>query len=187
MTVPNIHKSFRDFRFSKIHNSTWSVLKKRSGGKEEKTILMTKRKKVHYVKLLLRSLLFCAVLVFYILDRTDVLTYHAIVPIVVWVFFVVEMFLRFFPSGLESMGYQKQFARNYEPTETESTPTNPSWKQTALVTAVWLALNAVVGVLYFTGIIDRGILILIAIAYSVCDIVCILFFCPFQTWFMKNR
>ena len=28
---------------------------------------------------------------------------------------------------------------------------------------------------------------LIALAYSVCDMICILFFCPFQTWFMKNR
>ncbi|MBQ9750293.1 MAG: hypothetical protein IJV87_06925, partial [Clostridia bacterium] len=24
-------------------------------------------------------------------------------------------------------------------------------------------------------------------AYGVCDMICILFFCPFQTWFMKNR
>ncbi|MCC8357928.1 MAG: hypothetical protein LJU34_08915, partial [Oscillospiraceae bacterium] len=23
--------------------------------------------------------------------------------------------------------------------------------------------------------------------YSVCDMICILFFCPFQTWFMKNK
>ena len=38
-----------------------------------------------------------------------------------------------------------------------------------------------------SGEFDKGILILIAIAYSVCDIICILFFCPFQTWFMKNR
>ena len=47
---------------------------------------------LHYVKLILRSILFVAVLVFYILDRTEVLTYHAIIPIIVWVFFVVEMF-----------------------------------------------------------------------------------------------
>ena len=48
-------------------------------------------------------------------------------------------------------------------------------------------LNSAIGALYFTGIIDKGILILIAIVYSICDIICILYFCPFQTWFMKNR
>ena len=37
------------------------------------------------------------------------------------------------------------------------------------------------------GILDDGIMILISGAYSVCDIICILFFCPFQTWFMKNK
>ena len=142
---------------------------------------------LHYVKLTLRSLLFIAVLVTDILHRTEILTYHAIVPMIVWVFFIIEMLLRFFPSKFESMGCQKQFGRNFEPVRGVTVPTNQSWKRTALVTAVWLLLNAVIGALYLFGIIDRGILILIAIGYSVCDIICILFFCPFQTWFMKNR
>ena len=142
---------------------------------------------LHYVKLTLRSLLFIAVLVTDILHRTEILTYHAIVPMIVWVFFIVEMLLRFFPSKFESMGCQKQFGRNFEPVEGVTVPTNQSWKRTALVAGVWLLLNAVIGALHLSGIIDRGILILIAIGYSVCDIICILFFCPFQTWFMKNR
>ena len=153
---------------------------------------MKKRSKIseistlHIVKLILRSLLFLAVLVFDILDRTDVLTHNAILPAIVWVFFIVEMLFRFFPSRLESMGCQKQFERNYKPTGAD-TPVNQPWQTTALVAVLWLALNAVLGVLYFVRIFDRAILILIAIAYSVCDIICILFFCPFQTWFMKNR
>ena len=147
---------------------------------------LSKISTLHIVKLILRSVLFLAVLVFYILDRTEVLKQDAILPAIVWMFFILEMLLRFFPSRLESMGCQKQFARNYEPTG-DSTPTNQPWQITALVAIVWLALNAVFGILYYIGVIDRGILILIAIAYSICDIICILFFCPFQTWFMKNR
>ena len=100
---------------------------------------------MHYIKLVLRSLLFVAVLVFYILDRTEILTYHAILPTVIWVFFVVEMLLRFFPSRFESMGCQKQFAKNYEPMGEQCVPTNQSWKRTALVAVIWLALNAVIG------------------------------------------
>jgi hypothetical protein len=115
------------------------------------------------------------------------LTYRAIIPIIVWVFFVVEMLLRFFPSRLESMGCQKQFARNYEPIGKRCTPINQSPRITAFVAILWFALNAVIGALYYVGIFDKGILILIALGYSVCDIICILFFCPFQTWFMKNR
>ncbi len=152
-----------------------------------KTKRLSKISILHYVKLILRSLLFAAVLVCYILDRTEVLTYHAIIPIIVWVFFVFEMFLRFFPSRLESMGCQKQFARNYVPIGEGGTPINQSPKVTALVAVLWMAMNAVIGALYYGGIFDRGILILIALGYSVCDIICILFFCPFQAWIMKNR
>ena len=142
---------------------------------------------MHYLKLITRSLLFLTVLVFYILDKTSVLTGFVPLPIAVWVFFVVEMIFRFFPSRVESMGCQKQFKRNYEPTDGAQAPENQSWKSTALVAAVWLLLNGAIGLLYFLKLLDVGILILIALAFSVCDIICILFFCPFQTWVMKNR
>jgi hypothetical protein len=142
---------------------------------------------LHYARLFMRSALFLAVLIAYILDRTEVLTQNFIIPLIVWIFFIVEMLLRFFPSKFESMGCQKQFARNYSPKRGAPSPVNQSAGTTALVALVWLALNAVFGVLYFAGILDRGLLIIVAIAYSVCDIICILFFCPFQTWFMKNR
>lgn len=142
---------------------------------------------LHYVKLVLRSLLLLASIAVYVLDRTEVLTHNYVLPIIVWVFFAVEMTMRFFPSRLESMGCQKQFKRNYEPVGADAVPTNQSWKVTALVAAVWIGFNAIFGALYYLGVIDAEILIIIAIAYSVCDIICILFFCPFQTWFMKNR
>ena len=141
----------------------------------------------HYIKLALRSTLFVTVLVFYILEKTELLKQNFVLPVVVWIFFMLGMGTRFFPSKLESMGCQKQFKRNYEPIEGEKIPINQSWKETALVAGVWFALNGVIGSLYFLSIIDRGILIIIALAYSICDIICILFFCPFQTWFMKNR
>ena len=141
----------------------------------------------HYIKLLLRFCLFVGVLVYYILGKTEVLKNFYPLPLAVWIFFVVEIGFRFFPSRLESMGCQKQFKRNYEPIGENIEPTNQSWRATAAVALSWLGLNAIIGVLYFLGLIDRGIVVLIAIAFSVCDIICILFFCPFQTWIMKNR
>jgi len=150
---------------------------------------------LHYCKLVYRSLLFLAALVVYGINRLRNAAEpfggfernHGILS-VIWLVFAVEMLLRFFPSSLESMGCQKQFARNYVPTgvDTESVVVQ-SPKRTFAVAAAWFALNGAIGVLYFLKIIDAGILLLIALAYSVCDMICILFFCPFQTWFMKNR
>ena len=150
---------------------------------------------LHYCKLVFRSLLFLAALMVYVVNRIrntgEVFggfeDNHGILS-VIWLVFAVEMLLRFFPSSLESMGCQKQFARNYKPTgaETQSVVAQ-SRKSTLAVATAWFALNGTIGVLYYTKVIDAGILLLISLAYSVCDMICILFFCPFQTWCMKNR
>ena len=105
----------------------------------------------------------------------------------VWVLYAVEILLRLFPSKIESPGCQKQFEKNYIPINTDSKPNVQSWKKTFIVFLSWIVLNGIIGVLYFVGIITQEILILISLAYGVCDMICILFFCPFQTWIMKNR
>ena len=51
----------------------------------------------------------------------------------------------------------------------------------------WIVLNGIIGAFYMSGIFDDGIMLLICLAYSVCDMIFILFFCPFQTWFLKNK
>jgi hypothetical protein len=99
----------------------------------------------------------------------------------------VESAMRLYPLSIESMGARKHMKKNYKPVETGAVPDLPSWKQTLAVAAAWVSLNAVFGTLYYTGVIDGGILVLISLFYSVCDMICILFFCPFQAWFLKNR
>ena len=159
----------------------------------------TKRKKLtpicvlHYVKLVYRSALLLAAglcYLFYRLNRPeDLLGDPERKPIilgVVWIVYAVEMAFRFFPSRLESMGCGKQFKRNYVPTG-ETEPALPSGKRTFAVICAWFALNGTIGFLYHKKVIDKGILILVSLAYGVCDMICILFFCPFQTWFLKNR
>jgi hypothetical protein len=85
------------------------------------------------------------------------------------------------------MGCQKVFVKNYKAPKVEHEPKNQSWKTTLLVTVVWFALNGIFYALRLTNVIDKYFLFMIGLAYGVCDIICILFFCPFQTWFMKNR
>ena len=159
-----------------------------------KKLHVSKISLLHYYKLLFRSTLFLIVAVFYLYDRLHNtpdralmnVFRHPVLLLLIWLFFAVEMVLRFFPAKLESMGCQKQFACNYHPVK--SAVKIPSDKHSTLAVAgVWIALNGIIGILYLVGIIDRGILLLIALAYSICDMICILFFCPFQTWFLKNK
>ena len=160
---------------------------------KKRRIRLSKISALHYFKLFFRLSLFIAATVVYILNKITSsgssfggYENNTIVLSIIWIVFVFEMVLRFFPSSLESMGCQKQFRKNFMKTE-EVSPEGQPPRITLLVLAVWLLLNAIIGVLYFTGVIDRGILLLISLAYSVCDMICILFFCPFQTWFMKNK
>jgi len=148
---------------------------------------------MHYFKLVYRSLLFAVAFIYWTLEKINGIEspfedveHRAFILAVIWIVFVVEMILRFFPSKTESMGCQKQFKKNYIPTG-EKTPERMSWKRTLAVASVWLLLNAIIGALYLLGVYDGGILILVSLLYAVCDMICILFFCPFQTWFMKNK
>ena len=148
---------------------------------------------LHGYKLVFRTALFLAMLAYCVFfhpsNPAEVFNNPWTAPVilgVVWIFFVVEMILRFFPSSLESMGCQKQFSRNYKPVGPKKLPYDQN-HGVPLVILSWVALNAVIGVLYYTDIIDAYVLILISLAYSICDMICILFFCPFQTWMMKNK
>ena len=148
---------------------------------------------VHYVRLVYRSALFILLAIDYLRFRlfsaTTVMETVEKMPVIIyitWTVFVIEMIMRFFPSRYESPGCQKQFARNYiKSGRTEiSIPDNNA---TILVALIWIVFNGIFGALYMAGILDDGIMILLCSAYSICDIICILFFCPFQTWFMKNK
>ena len=150
---------------------------------------------LHYVKFAYRSLLLIVAAVVYVFLRINgesfnidgfTLSPQSFLLAVIWLVYMVEMILRFFPSKHESMGCQKQFARNFESTG-KTEPINVPWWRTFICVALWLALNLTFGILYWTGIFDHGILMLISLAYGVCDMICILFFCPFHSWFLRHR
>jgi len=158
-----------------------------------------KRKKLtpvgvwHYVRLIYRSVLFLLLIYAYIryrfiyrepfiigLEKMPAIIY------VVWTVYVIEMIFRFFPSKIESPGCQKQFARNYiKSGKTEVII--PDNNATMLVALIWIVFNGIFGALHMLGVIDDGVMILLCGAYSVCDMICIMFFCPFQSWFLKNK
>ena len=154
---------------------------------------MKTRKKIsivstlHYIRLLYRSVLFVLLAISYIRFRlysaeavTDHIERMPVILIVTWAVFVVEMVMRFFSSKYESPGCQKQFARNYIKSGSTEIVIQDN-NATVLVALIWFVFNGIFGALHMAGILDDGIMILL------CDIICIRFFCPFQTWFMKNK
>ena len=164
-----------------------------------KRVRLSKTSLYHYYKLIGRVILLIAATVLYVIRRVRgdghpfrFLTRLPWLSFALVLLFSVGILLRFFPSSLESMGCQKQFSRNYRPTgeapeAAERRIRLGTRRTTLLVAVVWWLLNAPLAILYYTGVIDAGILLLVALFYAVSDMICILFFCPFQTWFMKNK
>lgn len=148
---------------------------------------------LHYFRLFYRSVLFIVLIIEYIsyrmqygADFLERIEKRPVILTVMWIVFVVEMIMRFFPSRYESPGCQKQFAKNYiKSGRTELVIQDNN--ATFLVALIWIVFNTFFGALYMRGILDDGIMILLASFYSVCDLICILFFCPFQSWFLKNK
>ena len=160
---------------------------------KKKKIRLTPVSILHYIRLVYRSALFLACGVIYImcringepflLEQTGRATW---IVRLIWFVFVLEMIGRFFPQRLESPGCQKVFARNYKKTGKVDIKIEDN-NAVMLVAILWISANSVFGGLYIFGIFDDGIMALLCGAYSVCDLICILFFCPFQSWFLKNK
>ena len=149
---------------------------------------------MHYLKLVGRSCMFLLAFVLYIIGKVKHNGMFAgfensFLPLLYTVIFSMEILLRFFPSKLESMGCQKHFKQNYVPRSDAGKKAlrKRSFNTILPVVISWVALNALIFALYFSGIIDWGVLVLISLAYSICDMICILFFCPFQSWMMMNK
>jgi hypothetical protein len=152
------------------------------------------------IKLAIRIALFVAAVLFHVSDKNSLiisggLTFNGgIKPVhFIWFILAVEMIQKFFPNQPASMGCRKQFEISYrpgrgEPSQAEIASRIRSENAAAKeVVALWLGGNAVVGLLYWEKVLGESDLVLLCLFYSVCDLVCVLFYCPFQSLVMKNR
>ncbi|MCQ2146125.1 MAG: hypothetical protein MJZ16_01270 [Bacteroidales bacterium] len=155
---------------------------------------LSKISKLHYIRLVYRGSLFLWALVLFLTRESfrqgtfeHCFDKYNWLFIAVWIVLFVEMVLRLIPTKFESMGCQKQFEKNFMPTAV-SEPDLKKINNGVITSALcWIGLNGVIALLHSFGIIHDGALILVALFYSICDMICILFFCPFQSWMMKNR
>lgn len=104
----------------------------------------------------------------------------------VWAAFMAEMVRRLFPIRSESIGCQKQYAFAFRPCGTAAKPSLPHRRALA-VALLWAAVNLLFGFAYFRGVLSADGLVLLSLFFAVCDMICVLAFCPFQKLVMKNR
>ena len=160
-----------------------------------KTLMM----KRYMIKLIIRITVFVIVLLGYLFDRERLFGFMmqpikmGVTPLhLLWLMFMVMMIAHIFPTDKLTMALRKSQKETYEKTETYSKEELYAFVQNQnvrawLVMLVWLIFNAIFGLLYVQELIDEADLFMLTVFYFLCDYICILFFCPFQTFIMKNK
>lgn len=110
-----------------------------------------------------------------------------------WGIWVADMLAQLLPVQRKiALGSQKAFSIRFHPITQaihyESlknyivTTTKAAYK----VFMIWVGVLSVLAALFFTHVIGRNELFLVCVAFYVCDLICVLIWCPFRL-IMKNK
>ena len=170
----------------------------------ENKIIKTIMMKRYLLKLVMRCSIFLISFLTYITHKDLIygFIYHEIsldffsfglTPLhILWMIFMITMITHLFPNDMLSMALKKSKKENYVEVKDYSEYELLKYVQDQNVKAwkvmlIWLSFNAIFGVLYLFEVIDSVDLLMLTVFYYLCDYICILFFCPFQTFIMKNK
>jgi len=161
---------------------------------------MSKTRKKYFIRLIGRIiiLIFCILLYIFHSESYDVLKgwnffksfsiFH-----ILWVIWVFDMLLQIVPiKNKLPLGSQKLFANRFRKSDITVgiekvkkyivNTTKAAYK----VFILWCLLVLAIGALYYFSFIDSSIVFLISVLFYVCDLICVLIWCPFRL-IMKNK
>ena len=109
-----------------------------------------------------------------------------------WLAVLSSMLVQLNPKSGLTTGCLKQYPGRFDPTaHHDLNHLAQAVKQqnagALKVALVWLAVNLLCGHLYHRKLMRLQTLVLLCAFYYLCDLICVLFFCPFQTFLMHNR
>ncbi len=148
---------------------------------------------------LVRISVFVAVFLTYLIDR-PLMVAMVTTPFfrgftlmhVLWFLFMITMLMHIFPLRRLTMALLKGEQEHFRPVEQYGRLELLEYVHQAnlkawLVMMVWLCFNGIWGLLYLSGVIETTELVMLTVFYYLSDYICILLFCPFQTYIMKNK
>lgn len=112
-----------------------------------------------------------------------------------WAVWLVDMLTQLVPAtkAVVALGSQKSFLKHFRPALPPITAHSlrermvRATKRAYIVFVIWAILIAALGILYGKKIIGDLGLFWISCLFYVCDLICVLFWCPFRHFIMKNR
>lgn len=112
---------------------------------------------------------------------------------ILWVIWMLDMFLQIVPvKNKVALGSQKLFANRFKPIREKINSRAlkdfvlSTTKSAYKIFILWTLLIIVIGVFYHRGIIDKMGIFMTTVFFYVCDLICVLIWCPFRL-IMKNK
>lgn len=112
---------------------------------------------------------------------------------ILWIIWMLDMVQQLLPISRKiALGSQKMFrhryqavSENFDRTALKASAASAT-RQAYKIFVLWSAFIAVLGILHFLKWLSHVQLFLISVCFYVCDLICVLFWCPFRL-IMKNR
>lgn len=161
---------------------------------------MSKTRKIYFARLVGRCIIFILCIwawlvkpdIYFVLNGMNF--FKTLSPLhLLWAIWVMDMFLQIVPiKNKVPIGSQKLFANHFRPIrdkinhEALRSYIVATTKAAYKVFILWCLLIVGIGLLYYWGIIDKIALFMISVLFYVCDLICVLIWCPFRL-IMKNR
>lgn len=161
---------------------------------------MSKTRRIYFLRLIGRTAVFIIAILLYIFD-TNVFTvadggefFGKFSPLhILWALWMCDMVLQLIPVKSHiSIGSQKVFESLFKPIKEKINYNNlKQYIKDTTTTAykvmlIWIVLTVFISTLYLGGIIDTPMMILTATFFYVCDLICVLIWCPFRL-IMHNK
>lgn len=150
-------------------------------------------------KLAFRVIIFLIVLYGYIV-RPEIYEYIVDRPLlgqipwtyIIWGILMFSMITHMLPTKSITMGSKKRFVENFHVNEGYDKLNLYQYVQKNNIAAIWvliiwLSFNAIFGIFYLRGTLEEKELILISVFFYVCDLICVVIWCPFQSYIIKNK
>ncbi|MBQ4542896.1 MAG: hypothetical protein IJA19_01870 [Clostridia bacterium] len=162
--------------------------------------VMSKTRKIYFLRLIGRIIVFTVAVFLYFFNKgafniADGLHFFRELSLLhlLWIVWMWDMVLQLIPvKSYISIGSQKVFQSLFKPIKEKINHKNLKQyiKDTTTsaykVMLIWILLTVLISVLHIKGITDTGTMVLIATFFYVCDLICVLIWCPFRL-IMHNK
>ena len=160
---------------------------------------MSSTRKRYFIRLFGRIAIFIACLImcsdshnFDILNENNFFNKFHILHLL-WFIWICDTFLQIIPiKNKVALGSQKLFANRFKPIlekinyESLKNYIVSTTKSAYKVFIIWTVLILIIGLLYYLNVINKIWLFMLSVFFYVCDLICVLIWCPFRL-LMKNN